>query len=191
MSDRLAELIAVPEVTPGVVLLALLIAAGLGGLHALSPGHGKTVVGAYLVGSRGTARHAAFLGLTVTVTHTLGVFALGLVTLLASHYILPEKLFHILSFISGAIVLGIGLTLFIRRLRASLAGKAGGHQHLPARPHDHAHAHDQTHAHAHPHTHADAFEHASQQGEETAAHTHTRMAGARTRISRRALTALP
>ena len=81
--DRLAELSAVPELTPMVALFGLLIAAMLGALHALSPGHGKTVVGAYLVGSRGTARHAAFLGLTVTITHTLGVFALGLVTLFA------------------------------------------------------------------------------------------------------------
>ena len=47
-------------------------------MHALSPGHGKTVVGAYLIGSRGTARHALFLGLTVTLVHTAGVFALGL-----------------------------------------------------------------------------------------------------------------
>jgi len=57
------------------LLLGLLFAAALGAFHALSPGHGKTIVGAYLVGSRGTAKHAAFLGLTVTVTHTLGVFA--------------------------------------------------------------------------------------------------------------------
>ncbi|MDQ3686188.1 MAG: hypothetical protein M3430_11400, partial [Acidobacteriota bacterium] len=75
--DRLAELIAAPEVTPAVALLGLFIATALGTLHAFSPGHGKTVVGAYLVGSRGTPRHAAFLGLTVTITHTLGVFALG------------------------------------------------------------------------------------------------------------------
>jgi len=77
--DRLAELIAVPALTWQTALLGLLIAAMLGGLHALSPGHGKVVVGAYLIGSRGTGRHAAFLGPTVTVTHTAGVFALGLV----------------------------------------------------------------------------------------------------------------
>ncbi|MEO7539416.1 MAG: hypothetical protein ABIV21_05275, partial [Pyrinomonadaceae bacterium] len=70
--DRLAELISVPEITPMVALFGLLIAFGLGGVHAMSPGHGKTVVGAYLVGSRGSAKHAMFLGLTVTVTHTLG-----------------------------------------------------------------------------------------------------------------------
>jgi hypothetical protein len=82
--DRLAELIAVPELSFKVALWGLLFAALLGALHAMSPGHGKTVVGAYLIGSRGTPKHAAFLGLTVTVTHTAGVFALGVVTLAGS-----------------------------------------------------------------------------------------------------------
>lgn len=142
--DALAELIAVPEINLWVALIGLLIAAGLGAMHALSPGHGKTVVGAYLVGSRGTARHAAFLGLTVTVTHTLGVFALGLLTLFASRYVLPERLFPILSFISGAIVLSIGLMLFIRRLRASLGLQAAHHHH-----HHHSHHTHEHHEHSH------------------------------------------
>jgi ABC-type nickel/cobalt efflux system permease component RcnA len=119
--DRLAELIAVPNVTPGVALFGLVIAVLLGGLHAMSPGHGKAVVGAYLVGSRGTPRHAAFLGLTVTVTHTAGVFALGLATLLASQYVVPERLYPVLSMLSGAIVVLIGVSLFIRRCRSVMA----------------------------------------------------------------------
>ncbi len=133
--DRLAELIAVPRLTPSLVLLGLLFAVVLGAVHALSPGHGKTVVGAYLVGSRGTARHAAFLGLTVTITHTAGVFALGLITLLASEYVVPEKLFPILSMVSGGIVVGIGLSLFLRRLRKVLRPKTHTH-------HEHSHEHD-------------------------------------------------
>jgi ABC-type nickel/cobalt efflux system permease component RcnA len=140
--DLLAELIAVPEITPWVALLGLLIASGLGALHALSPGHGKTVVGAYLVGSRGTARHAAFLGLTVTITHTLGVFALGVVTLFASRYIVPERLFPILSLVSGAIVLTIGLTLFIRRLRGAFGLRAVEHHHHSHQRHEHPHHDD-------------------------------------------------
>jgi ABC-type nickel/cobalt efflux system permease component RcnA len=161
--DRLAELIAVPELTPTVALFGLLIAAMLGALHALSPGHGKTVVGAYLVGSRGTARHAAFLGITVTITHTLGVFALGLVTLFASQYVVPETLFPILSLISGAIVLTIGASLFVRRLRAAMqVSKQGdGRDDRARHAHDDAHhAHgDVTHTHEHvenqhPHEHA-------------------------------------
>jgi ABC-type nickel/cobalt efflux system permease component RcnA len=134
--DRFVELISVPELTSGAALLGLLFAALLGGLHALSPGHGKTVVGAYLVGARGTARHAAFLGLTVTVTHTLGVFALGLVTLFAAHYVVPERLFPVLSFTSGALIAAMGLTLFVTRLRAAVGAPL--HRH---RDHDHDHGH--------------------------------------------------
>ncbi len=78
----------------GLLILLLLAAAfGWGALHALAPGHGKAMVAAYLVGSRGTPRHALILGLTVTVTHTAAVFALGLVTLAASEYVLPEDLY--------------------------------------------------------------------------------------------------
>ena len=79
--DRMTELIDTTEpLGPGLVLTSLLVAALLGALHALGPGHGKTIVGAYLIGTRGTARHALFLGLVVTVTHTLGVYLLGFAT---------------------------------------------------------------------------------------------------------------
>jgi ABC-type nickel/cobalt efflux system permease component RcnA len=151
--DRFAELISVPSLTPGVALLGLLIAAALGSVHALSPGHGKTVVGAYLVGTRGTARHAAFLGLTVTITHTIGVFALGLITLFASQYIVPERLFPVLNLASGAIVLVIGLSLFTRRLRAALVHQRHDHAHH-YHGHDHVHhGHDHHHGHSHKHSH--------------------------------------
>ena len=136
--DRFTQLISVPELTLLTALLGLLAAAALGAVHALSPGHGKTVVGAYLIGSRGTARHAAFLGLTVTITHTIGVFALGLVTLFASQYVVPERLFPVLGLISGALVFAVGLGLFIRRLRAAIKpAHDEAHQHF-----DHEHSHD-------------------------------------------------
>jgi ABC-type nickel/cobalt efflux system permease component RcnA len=99
--------------------LALLGALLLGAVHALSPGHGKTIVGAYLVGSRGTPRHAVFLGLTVTVTHTIGVFVLGFATLYASRYVVPERLFPILSLTSAVLVLSMGLILLVQRSRAA------------------------------------------------------------------------
>lgn len=149
--DRLAELIAVPHLTVGVALFGLLIAVLLGGLHALSPGHGKTVVGAYLVGSRGNARHALFLGLTVTITHTAGVFALGVVTLLASQYVVPEQLFPVLSLLSGAIVVTIGAGLLIRRVRAAI----DWHSHDPADTH--GHDHDHTSDPRIPHSHGGRF----------------------------------
>lgn len=153
--DKLAELIAVPEITPAIALFGIFLAIGLGAMHAMSPGHGKTVVGAYLVGSRGTAKHAAFLGLTVTITHTLGVFALGFITLFASNYILPETLLPLLSFFSGLIVFYIGAVMFRTRLFAALGWVNGHHHHHGDSPHDHRHDHE----HSHPHHSHDAFTH--------------------------------
>lgn len=155
--DRLAELINVPEVTPLTALLGLVIAAGFGAVHAFSPGHGKTIVGAYLVGARASAKHAAFLGLTVTVTHTLGVLVLGLVTLFAAQYILPEQLYPVLSFVSGAMVLALGFSLFATRLRGALRPDLHGHGHA----HPYGHQQDGTcccstrtnSGHAQPHGH--------------------------------------
>lgn len=152
--DRLAELISVPEITPAITIVGLLIAFGLGAIHAMSPGHGKTVVGAYLVGSKGTVKHALFLGTMVTITHTLGVFVLGLITLLASNLISPERIMPFLSFISGLLVFYIGLNLLKSRF-FSLMGwnRSSGHPHSH---HDHA-GHDddgRTHTHdGHTHTH--------------------------------------
>src|SRR5205823_1804590 len=108
-ADVLTDLIARKDLPLGAFLLALVIAFGFGAGHALSPGHGKTVVAAYLVGSRGTPAHAALLGVTVTVSHTIGVFLLGLVVLFASDYILPEKLYPWLGFSSGFLIAILGL----------------------------------------------------------------------------------
>jgi nickel/cobalt exporter len=100
------------------VILASLGAALFWGMaHALSPGHGKAIVTAYLVGQRGTPRHAALLGLIVTVTHTLGVFALGLVTLLLSRFIVPDDLYPWLNLVAGLLVVGIGVSVLRARWR--------------------------------------------------------------------------
>ncbi|MGZ4482208.1 MAG: nickel/cobalt transporter, partial [Gaiellales bacterium] len=123
------------QLSAGFIALALLIAMFWGALHALTPGHGKSIVAAYLVGSRGTARHAAFLGATVTVTHTAGVIGLGLVALYLSHYIVPETLYPWLSLISGVTVVAVGATILGRRLRR-LAGASHDHLH---HHHDHHH----------------------------------------------------
>ena len=137
--DLFTQAIATRALTPGVMLLGLLIAFVFGAFHALSPGHGKTMVAAYLVGTRGTSRHAVTLGLIVTITHTLGVFALGLVTLFASRYIVPEKLYPVLSAVSGLAVFGVGVWLLVSRLR----GVPSSHHH----DHEHNHAHDHRHGH--------------------------------------------
>jgi nickel/cobalt transporter (NicO) family protein len=122
--------------THGLLIVLLLGAAfAWGALHALSPGHGKTMVAGYLVGARGTPRHAVILGLTVTATHTAAVFALGLITLAASQYILPEQLYPWLGVVSGLLVVCIGFSVMRSRFRRWRALR--GHHH--AQEHDHAH----------------------------------------------------
>jgi len=116
-SSQFAALISYRELTPQVILLTLLTAFGLGALHALEPGHGKSVAAAYLVGTRATPKHAVLLGTTVTITHTFSVFALGLVTLFLSSLIVPEKLFPYLGLFSAAIVMIMGLSMIVRALR--------------------------------------------------------------------------
>lgn len=135
----------------GSFLLAMLGSFVWGAMHAMSPGHGKTIVGAYLVGERATLQHAVFLGLTTTITHTIGVFALGLVTLFASQYILPEQLYPWLSCLSGLMVVVIGLNLFISRIQTTQILKRApvGHSHANDH-HHHDHSHDHHH---HDHSH--------------------------------------
>lgn len=142
------------DLSPTVLLVSFLAALALGALHAFSPGHGKAVVGAYLVGSRGNWQHAAFLGLVVTATHTAGVYALGFVTLFLSAYILPEQIFPWLGFISGALVALIGIRLLAARFRAARAGtssfdNAKTQFNAAAREHTHQDAGGSTTVHSH------------------------------------------
>jgi len=113
----------------GLSLLLLAAAFGWGAVHALSPGHGKAMVAAYLVGTRGTARHAVALGLTVTVTHTIGVFALGVVTLGLSAWIVPEDLYPWLNLAAGLLVAVVGASVLRTRLRARRAHHHHHHHH--------------------------------------------------------------
>jgi len=131
--DKFTELITTEHLSLWFLFTAALIAMGLGGLHALEPGHGKTIVAAYLVGSRGTARHAVLLGLIVTASHTLGVFALGVITLYASRYIVPEQLYPWLGVLSGLTIAGLGCYMLLRRL----TGTATDHSHLSGESQSH------------------------------------------------------
>ena len=166
--NRFTQSIAETNLTPTVIGWGLLFAFAFGAAHALSPGHGKTMVAAYLVGSRGTPRHAVTLGLVVTITHTIGVFALGFALLVASRYILPEKLYPALSALSGLLIFGVGLWLFMSRYQG--LGLQGSHDH--GHSHSHLHAHDgNTHSHGegeHSHAHDDS-DHVHEHG---AAHEH-------------------
>jgi nickel/cobalt exporter len=135
--DRFGSVFERAAAGQGVLLLLLLAAFGWGAVHALSPGHGKAMVAAYLVGTRGTARHALALGLTVTVTHTIGVFALGAVALALSAYVLPEQLYPWLNLVSGLLVLGVGASVVRSRVRHARAHTHGHDHHHHGPGHDH------------------------------------------------------
>ena len=188
-SDRFTQLITLQNLTLPTVLLALLISFVWGAMHAMTPGHGKTIVGAYLVGSRGTLKHALYLGLTTTITHTLGVFALGFITLFAAQFVVPERLFPWLTLLSGLFVVGIGLNLMVSRFKSSEAAtwlptfktaltkskqltspvlqyepvEPVGHQHTfvlgPSQELSLSHDHTHPHGHEHHHDHGDHHRH--------------------------------
>jgi nickel/cobalt exporter len=147
-ASTFAGLVTRREQGAGLVAMTLMVAVVLGAFHALEPGHGKTVVAAYLVGSRGTAWHALILGLVVTASHTAGVYLLGGVTFYASQYVVPERLYPWLSLVSGLTIAGVGAVMFLRRL----AGGALGHDHAHGHHHHH-HGHDHGHPHGHEHEH--------------------------------------
>ena len=139
------------DVSLSVLLLSLLIAAFWGAAHALTPGHGKALVAAYLVGTKGTPRHAALLGGTVTIAHTAGVFAIGIVTLALSQFILPERLYPWLTLASGLLVVAVGASVLRQRLRWRRRRDHDDDHH--DHDHDHAdHGHDHGHGHHHHHT---------------------------------------
>jgi nickel/cobalt exporter len=157
--DRLSSLLEADR-SLGIILLSLVAAFGFGALHALGPGHGKSVVAAYLVGSKGTPKHALALGVTVTATHTAAVYGLGFITLVASDLIAPERLFVYLGVVSGLMIVVMGVALLAGRLRSLRTRRADSalhrhgnfgreHSHLPG--HVHAHTADDGHGHAHPH----------------------------------------
>jgi nickel/cobalt transporter (NicO) family protein len=117
---------------------ALLAALALGALHALEPGHGKSLAAAYLVGARATPGHALLLGASVTLTHTLSVIAMALVSLLLSRFVLPERLFPVLGLASAGIAIALGLSMAWQAL-----------QQLQRPPADHTHTGDSAQLHTH------------------------------------------
>ena len=133
-------LVARGELSLGVVVLSLLVATFWGAAHALTPGHGKALVAGYLIGTRGRPRDAVLLGAAVTVTHTAGVFGLGLVTLVLSRFIVPDQLYPWLTLVSGLLVVGVGAAVLWQRLGARRA-----HHHYHHHGHEHPHDHDHHH----------------------------------------------
>jgi len=129
--NYLARLLHEGNFGTGMVLAGLAMAFALGAVHALSPGHGKAIVAAYLVGSRSTAKHAALLGLMVTFTHTVTVFALGFATLFLSRFVMPEKIYPLLGTVSGLSIVWVGAMLFVQRLRAARSRRREHHHEVP------------------------------------------------------------
>jgi ABC-type nickel/cobalt efflux system permease component RcnA len=159
--DSLTALVRSESLSLPVVAGAFLAATAWGASHALTPGHGKAIVGAYLIGSRGTPLHALYIGLLGTATHTLGVMALGLVALFASRFLLPEQLTPWLALASGMIVVAIGATLLYQRVVAARKNDMDTHHHTVHvhEDHEHHHNHDHTHGHEHRHGHPHGHDH--------------------------------
>ena len=161
LTSALTNLVGRHRLGPLLALAAIAAALTLGALHSLAPGHGKTVMAAYLVGSRGNMRQAAALAGSVTLTHTLGVLVLGAV-LSTSASVAPERIYPWLGLASGLIIVGIGITSLLRM--TGRAGSHGGHFHLhpqtppipttaiPTRLPHHGHTHD---GHSHDDHHDD------------------------------------
>jgi len=152
-TNSLTELLHRQQLTPWMIAAAVGIAFALGAAHALTPGHGKTIVAAYLVGSRGTLKHAAFLGAMVTFTHTVTVFVLGLATLFLFQYVVPQKVTQVLGAISGLSIVAIGGWMLYKRLRGTGHVHSHHHHDHDHHHHDHEHFHDHHHDHGHTHDH--------------------------------------
>jgi ABC-type nickel/cobalt efflux system permease component RcnA len=149
---RLTDFLRQTEITPLLLMAVLGLSVVLGALHALTPGHGKTLVAAYLIGSRGTVKDAIALGGIVTFTHTASVIVIGLLALLASHFIVPNVLAPVLEILSGLLVVTLGLRLLWSRWSAYRNGSEA-HTHHPgeAPTHEHPHPHDHAHGPGHHH----------------------------------------
>jgi nickel/cobalt transporter (NicO) family protein len=155
-----------------------------GAVHAATPGHGKTIAAAYIVGARGKPSDAVILGIFVTLSHVSGIVLVGVLASLGSTWLVPQRIEAYLALAMGILVIGLGLWMLW--LQRDLLALAMGEPHaagLPALPgsaayrahaehavHDHAHAHAHGHRHDHDHHHAHAHTHAH--GEDVGWHSH-------------------
>ena len=178
-TDALSDMLRSEELSLGLIVGALALSLFLGAAHGLEPGHGKTIVAAYLVGARGTVGNALFLGGVVALTHTSSVILLGLVALFASQYILPEQIFPYLGTASGLLIMGLGTWLLVNHLRGRGPGHSHahgehhhGHSHEEEHHHGHSHSHDEEHHHGHSHSHDEEHHHGHGHSHEEEHHGH-------------------
>ncbi|HVW87695.1 MAG TPA: sulfite exporter TauE/SafE family protein [Bryobacteraceae bacterium] len=157
-NDAISRILRMENISWPLMATLIGLAFWFGALHALEPGHGKTMVAAYLVGARGTPKHAALLGGMVTFTHTFSVFLLGLATMFLSRYIMPDRISKVLGIVSGLSIIWIGAMLLWKRMRRLRALHAHDHHHDHGHGHPHVHEHHH-HDHGHPHVHAHEHDH--------------------------------
>ncbi len=181
-TDALTRVLHQQQLTPWMIAAAIGIAFVLGAAHALTPGHGKTIVAAYLVGSRGTLKHAAFLGAMVTFTHTVSVFLLGLATLFLFQYVVPQKVTQVLGAISGLSIVAIGGWMLYKRVRGAGHTHSHDHDHVHEQDHVHEHSHVHDHAHAHSHDHAHEHQHHAHAQDHSHEHGHSHGPGGHTHM---------
>jgi ABC-type nickel/cobalt efflux system permease component RcnA len=154
VAGEIPALFQTADLTPFVILLSLATAAALGAAHALTPGHGKTLMAAYLVGTRGTPVHAVGLGLSVSISHTIGILALASLVIGAQRIVDPDLIVRAAPVVAAIGIVAIGSWMLVGELRRRSARRARER----AAEHDHDHQHDHAHSHGgirHSHSPAD------------------------------------
>jgi ABC-type nickel/cobalt efflux system permease component RcnA len=155
IGGEIPALFQTPDVTPFVLLLSLATAAALGAAHALTPGHGKSLMAAYLVGTRGTPVHAIGLGLSVSASHTIGIFALASLIIGAQGLLDPDALIRGAPLVAALAIVAIGVWMLFSELRRRIATPAAGRDHDHHPDHDDEHPGDHSHGGVR-HSHAPA-----------------------------------
>lgn len=138
----------------------------LGAVHAATPGHGKTISAAYIVGARGRPVDALVLGIFVTLSHTSGIVLVGVLATVGSAWLVPQRVEAYLGLATSLLVVGIGVWML--RTQLALASADEDHAHV----HDHEHGHDDHAEHHHDHVHAPAAAQAHALAEAAAYHSH-------------------
>jgi nickel/cobalt exporter len=148
----------------------------LGAAHAITPGHGKTIAAAYIVGARGRPVDAVILGIFVTLSHTSGIVLVGVLASLGLPGMIPQRIEAWMTLATGLLVILIGVwSLWTQRQLFPVAGwgrrapagnmtyTAVAHSHahgdVQMHSHDHPHGHDHSHAHDHKHDHDHGHDH--------------------------------
>ena len=157
------------DLTPVVLLLSLVTAAVLGAGHALTPGHGKTLMAAYLVGTRGTPLHALGLGLSVSLSHTVGILVLAAVVVGAADVLPPDVVVRWAPVVAAVSIVAIGGWMLVGELRRRRLLTSGP----TAASHEHGdHGHEHVHSDEHVHNHAQHHDHGLEHGHGGQTHSH-------------------